>query len=338
MNKNIFNISSLIVFSSIVGCSNISSVNTLSPSQNTVVESNKTDNGTVLVDVSQFFNRDGFSTKSNFRDPSINQLKINVTGYNMAPVYKSIRWAPSTASLVPLTIPSGKNRIISITGMDNSGQPLARMLTYTNVGQNFTSSANIDYGTTAAARVLNNLLNSDNASLVPEIKGLELMNLILNITNYDVKKSTFKKTDPGKIDTDAIVAKLVTSQGAITDVSFTEGLDKEIAPVNLKITVKDPAGKLLSKGVIVSANDISCNVPVNNNNGTYDVKVDQGIWEVEAKYFLLGSSIIVPKNEAERRSIIINGGKYFEAKKVIHVKEAEDQAIELVATEAEVIY
>lgn len=338
MNKNIFNISSLLILSSIIGCSNISSVNTLTPSQNTVVESNNSDNGTVLVDVSKFFNKDGFTTKSNFRDAAINQLKINVTGYNMAPVNKSIRWAPSTASLVPLSIPSGKNRIISITGMDNSGQPLARMLTYANVGQNFTSSVNIDYGTTAAARVLNNLLNSDDASLVPNIKPLVLMNLILNITNYEVKKATFRKTDPGKIDVNTIASTLVTNAGEIADVSFVTGLDKEIAPVNVQITVKDPAGKLLSKGVIVSANDISCNIPTNNNNGTYDVKVDQGIWEVEAKYFLLGSSIIIPKNEAERRSIIINGGKYFEAKKVIHIKEAEDQAVELVAAEAEVIY
>lgn len=337
MNKKILNISVLTVLGFVTACSNVNTVQTIN---NTQINNKKVEMGTITLDLSKLMAyraEAGFTTKGTFRDAYINQLKVTVSGYGMNTVSKIVSWNTVSQPTFSMSVPSGKNRIVSVVGMNRAGQPLAKLMSSANVGQNFTTSVALNYGTSVIGRVLQTILFSSTPDLVERVDVYRLTQAMYGFTGYDEKRATFKYTDPSKADINAIVTRLVTNNGDANPEN-TNGIDQEIQPVKIRVTVKDESGKTYNTGVTVSAYDISSVEPAVSNN-IYTLTVDSGTWELSARAYFnsSGTSIVVPETLEDRKKLILAGGRMLEAKQIINVKANEEQDITLTMKNAEVI-
>ena len=314
----------------ITACSNINNI----PAQNTqsVLKQNGYGNLTLKLDAF----KGGFKTKADFRDSAISKIKIEVTGVGISqPIIKTVDWTRNSTETYSISIPNGKNRIVSVTGMDSLNTPIATMLGLTDIVADSTSVLSLSYGTTPSARVVKQILEA-RSDVVNKINADKLKRLIYNITDYRESDSTFSKIDPLKVDIYAISQRILSNDGDIDPDDISDFI-KEAKPGKIKLYVKDKQGNPVkistlnnNEGAIVKVNDISGKSPVSMGNYSL-VDVDQGIWQITVKAYknANGTTFIVPIDSKDARNIILNGGNVLYAKQTINVKGTQEQEITL---------
>ncbi len=311
--------------SNMTACSDINSV----PIQNTQSLSKTNGFGNLTIKLDAF--KSGFKTKSDFSDTAISKVKIEVTGFGITtPISKTVEWTRNSTETYSISIPNGKNRIVSVTGMDSLNNPIATMLGLTDIYADSTTVLSLSYGTTPAARIVKQILET-RAEVVNKINADKLKRLIYNITDYRDSDNTFFKLDPLKIDVYAIAQRILSNDGEI-DPNDTADFMKEVEFGKIKLYIKDKQGNPvnLSNGVSVKVNDISGKTPV--QMGDYSLlDVDQGIWQITAKAYknANGTTFVVPIDSKDAKNIILNGGNVLFAKQTIDVKGTQEQEVTL---------
>lgn len=320
---------SIVLAFSITSCSDIKS-NMPNATVNKV-ESTTTKTGTLSINISKLLGSGKFGIKGNFNDNTITQLKVEVSATDIPEtLIRNINWTGgSIAQTVNIDIPQGKNRVVSVTGVTATGKPVSRLMGVVNIYANTTSSITLNQGTTALARILNNILSSANKAVVDKVDIELLKRQLFNITGYRESDNTYFGVDPTKIDVFAISERIISNDGFI-DPNNTTDLKNTLAFGNLKVYVKDKSGNPITGSFNLAVNDITGNTPV--KVGNYNtIAVDQGVWEVSAKVYInsLGSTINVPLNQNEERNLILNGGGILYAKQTVVVKGTQEQEINL---------
>jgi len=326
---------------SVFACAPIKNLNSTSPQ--TELNSKIGAKGVLSINLSNLFKNKGFNTKGTFADVKIKQLKIEVYGSDISTkIIKHVDWVGGSFNqTVNIDIPQGKNRVVSVTGVDDIGQPISRLMSVADIYANTTSTAVINYGTTAVARVLNNILNSNNKSVVDKLDIERLKRLITNITGYrDFDNTYFSNAganpSPSQIDVFSISDRIIANDGYI-DPDNTTDLKNKLAFGKLKVYVKDKSGNAVLSNVNLAVNDITGNAPVKVNNYS-NIDVDQGVWEISAKVYINsnGTTINFPLNTTEERNLILNGGGILYAKQQIVVRGTQEQEINLNLTNLKV--
>ncbi|RYX99890.1 hypothetical protein EON78_02405, partial [bacterium] len=273
----------------------------------------------------------GFNTKANFTDNSITKIKIEVMGYGISPaISKTIDWNRNSTETYSILVPGGKNRIISVTGMNSLNVPVATLSGLADVFTDSTTVLSLNYGTTPAARVMKQILDT-RSELVSKIDGEKLKRLIYNITAYNDSDGTYGagKVNPLKVDVNAISQRILSNNGDI-DVNAISDFSTGVEQGNLKVYVKDKQGNPIMSGVTIKVNDITGNNAI--QNGSYStMQVDQGNWQITAKAYVNanGTTIVVPLNGDDAKNIILNGGKVLYATKSIKVTNTLEQEVTL---------
>lgn len=321
---------SLVLAFSITSCSDIKS-NMVSP-VGSASESKIVKTGTLAINISKLISSSKFGIKGNFNDNTITQLKIEVSATDIPEtLIRNINWTGGSISqTVNIDIPQGKNRVVSVTGVTATGKPVSRLMGVVNMYANTTSSITLDEGSTALARILNNILSSPNKAVVDKIDIEVLKRLLFNITGYlPAPQNSYFGVEPRKIDVFAISERIIANDGYI-DPNNTTDLKNTLAFGNLKVYVKDKTGNPITGNFNLAVNDITGNTPVKVGNYS-TIFVDQGIWEISAKVYInsLGSTINVPLNQNEERNLILNGGGILYAKQTVVVKGTQEQEINL---------
>ena len=326
---------------SVFACAPIKNLNSTLPQKE--LNSKISAKGVLSINLSNLFKNKGFNTKGTFSDVKIKQLKIEVYGSDISTkIIKHVDWVGGSFNqTVNIDIPQGKNRIVSVTGVDDIGQPISRLMSVVDIYANTTSTAVINYGTTAVARVLNNILNSNNKSVVDKLDIERLKRLITNITGYrDFDNTYFSNAganpSPSEIDVFSISDRIIANDGYI-DPDNTTDLKNKLAFGKLKVYVKDKSGNAVLSNVNLAVNDITGKAPVKVNNYS-NIDVDQGVWEISAKVYINsnGTTINFPLNTTEERNLILNGGGILYAKQQIFVRGTQEQEINLNLTNLKV--
>ncbi|MFN8673225.1 MAG: SUMF1/EgtB/PvdO family nonheme iron enzyme [Candidatus Sericytochromatia bacterium] len=323
---------SFIMAISVFACSDTKNINNTLPNHNNSLSyvKNNQNTGVLSINLSNIFSNK-LTTKGSFNDTKIKQIKIEVFAVDITDkIIRNVDWLGGTLNqTVNIDIPQGKNRVVSVTGVDAIGQPIARLMTVTDIYANTTSTAIINYGTTAVARILNNILDSNNRAVAGKIDIERLKRLVSNLTNYRESDSTFFGVDPTKIDVFSISDRIISNDGYI-DPDNTTDLKNNLDYGNLKVYVKDKSGNAIMSNVNLAINDISGKAitPQNNYN---KMQVDQGIWEVSAKVYINsnGTTINFPLNTTDERNLILNGGGILYAKQRVIVKGTQEQEVTL---------
>jgi len=338
MNKKSYRfLSSLItvlfISTSVAGCQNQPSTTNLDIKPNV---SSNIKYGTISVKILPFVKNSQFNIKAlgglDFTDPSITDVKMEVQGLNMSKFEKTFDWKPSESNINTLTlsVPAGKNRIVSLSALDEDGNVVAKLMGIVDVIADYSNQLNINYGTTPVARVMESILNSNRKEIVDIVDGKKLKKLVDNITGFVVNpdgSTTYTDVNPNNVDINAIVQYVLFNAGEI-DPNNTIGLDTEIVG-KLEVTIKDEVGNPITSGITLKIDDISNHTKATNSTKT-NMDADPGIWKLTAKAFInSGGSVVIPMNRDEERNIILNGGDRLYAEKIITVKDNEIQKIEL---------
>lgn len=299
------------------------------PLQNTVNTVKQNNNyGQLTIKLDSLKNT-GFNTKGTFTDSSITKIKIEVTGTGITdPIIKTVDWNRNITETYQISVPSGKNRIVSVTGMNSLGVPVATLLGLTDIMNDSTTVLALNYGSTPAARIVKQIM-STRSEVVNKINADKLKRLIYNITGYRDSDNTYSLIDPLKIDVYTIAQRILANDGEINP-DDTSDFKAEAQQGKLKVYVKDKQGNPILSGVTIRVNDITGNAAV--RNGSYsNISVDQGVWEISAKAYVNanGTTIVVPNDYKDARNIILNGGNVLFAKQTINVKGTQEQEITL---------
>jgi formylglycine-generating enzyme required for sulfatase activity len=268
-----------------------------------------------------------FSTKGIFTDPLITTVRVEVEGYNMTKQTMSFDWSPSSvASSISLNVPAGKNRVVSITGLDDSNNIIAKLMGLTDISMDSPNVLSLNYGETPAARVVSMILNGTRKEIADKIDANDLKELINNITGYSDVDNSYDR-NPNFVDINAIAQNVMANDGEI-DPDITTGLTNPVVG-DLKVIVKDERGNNILSGVKLSLNDISTH-SFTTNGATTNIDADAGYWQLTAKAFVNAQgSLTIPLNEEEERNIILSGGNRLYAKAMVTVKDSSEQEITL---------
>lgn len=268
-----------------------------------------------------------FSTKGVFTDPLITTVRVEVEGYNMTKQTMSFDWSPSSvASSISLNVPAGKNRVVSITGLDDSNNIIAKLMGLTDISMDSPNVLSLNYGETPAARVVSMILNGTRKEIADKIDANDLKDLINNITGYSDTDNAYIR-NPNFVDINAIAQNVMANDGDI-DPNITTGLTNSVVG-DLKVIVKDERGNNILNGVKLSLNDISTH-SFTTNGATTNIDADAGYWQLTAKAFVNAQgSLTIPLNEEEERNIILSGGNRLYAKAMVSVKDSSEQEITL---------
>lgn len=268
-----------------------------------------------------------FSTKGVFTDPLITKVRVDVEGYNMTKQTVYFDWSPSSVNTsISLNVPAGKNRVVSVTGMDNSNNIIAKLMGLTDISIDSPNILSLNYGETPAARVVALILSGNRKDIADKIDGNDLKQLISNITGYSDTDNAYN-LNPNYVDVNAIAQNVMANDGDINP-SITTGLTTQVIG-NLKVIVKDERGNNILNGVKLSVNDISTHSFVTNGAST-NINADAGYWELTAKAFVNAQgALTIPLNEKEERDLILSGGNRLYAKAMVSVKDSAEQEITL---------
>lgn len=305
----------------LTACSNIPVQDT-----NNIVSYNSVGKLSIKIDS---FNKNSFNTKATFNDNTITRIKIEVSGVGISkPITKMVNWNKNTTETYQIDVPTGKNRIVSVTGMNSLGQPVATLLGLSDILENSTSVVSLNYGMTPAARIVKQVMDN-RSSVVNKINADKLKRLIYNITGYRDSDSTYSKVNPLKIDIYAISQRILANDGEI-DPDNTVDLTNEVQQGKLKVYVKDKQGNPIMSGITIKINDVTNNDAV--SMGSYSsLMADQGTWQISAKAYVNanGTTMIIPNNTKDARNIIINGGNVLYAQQTVSVRGIQDQEVTL---------
>lgn len=329
MNKNLsYFIPSLLVSISLstnlIACSDINS-----PVQNTTNTIKQNGYGKLNIKI-EGFNKSAFNTKASFNDSSITKIKIEVMGVGIStPITKMVNWNRNTTETYQIEVPYGKNRVVSVTGMNSLGQPVATLLGLSDIIADSTSVVSLNYGMTPAARIVKQIMDT-RSEVVNKINADKLKRLIYNITGYRDSDSTYSSVNPLKIDIYAISQRIIANDGDI-DPDNTTDLTNEVQQGKLKVYVKDKQGNPIMSGITIKVNDVTGNDAV--SMGAYsNLNVDQGIWQISAKAYVNanGTTMIIPNNTKDARNIILNGGNVLYSQQTVSVKGTQEQEVTLI--------
>lgn len=275
------------------------------------------------------FNKNPFTTKATFNDTTITRIKIEVSGVGISkPITKTVNWNKNATETYQIDVPTGKNRIVSVTGLNSLGQPVATLLGLSDILENTTSVVSLNYGMTPAARIVKQVMDT-RSEVVNKINADKLKRLIYNITGYRDSDSTYSKVNPLKIDIYAISQRILANDGEI-DPDNTIDLTNEVQQGKLKVYVKDKQGNPIMSGVTIKINDVTNNDAV--SMGSYsNLMADQGTWQISAKAYVNanGTTMIIPNNNKDARNIILNGGNVLYAQQTVSVRGTQDQEVTL---------
>ncbi|MFN8576771.1 MAG: SUMF1/EgtB/PvdO family nonheme iron enzyme [Candidatus Sericytochromatia bacterium] len=328
MNKNILHfipglLVSLSLSTNLVACSDITS-----PVQNTTNVAKQNGYGKLTIKLDNF-NKNNFTTKATFNDSTITKIKIEVTGVGItSSITKMVNWNRNTTETYQIEVPNGKNRIISVTGMNSLGQPVATLLGLSDIMADSTSVVTLNYGMTPAARIVKQVMDT-RSEVVNKINADKLKRLIYNITGYRDSDSTYSKVDPLKIDVYAISQRILANDGEI-DPDNTIDLTNEVQQGKLRVYVKDKQGNPIMSGITLKASDVS-NKDAVAKSSYYELMVDQGTWQISAKAYVNanGTTMIIPNNTKDARNIILNGGNVLYAQQSVSVNGTQEKEITL---------
>jgi formylglycine-generating enzyme required for sulfatase activity len=311
----------------VIGCTEMKT--TLSSPGSVVKSSVKF--GTVVISMPGLAQKTGFNAKALFTDTSITKVRVEITGHDInGTITKTFDWNPTVATVSTLTlnVPAGKNRVVTILGLDNTDKLVAKLMGLTDIIAEFSTSLNIDYGTTPAARVIAGIINSNRKDLAGKIDGSELKTALDNLTGFNHTTAVYTgSVNPNKVDIYQIIQNIIFNDGDV-DEDFIESLTTEITG-NLKVTIKDERGNPISSGVTLNINDISFNSTVITTSPT-NISADSGVWEITAKAFINSQgALTIPLNGEDERNLILNGGSRLYAKQTVTVKDNAEQEIEM---------
>lgn len=323
-----------------VGCNYNTSFS--SSSLNTSVKSS-VKFGTLTIKLGEFGKNNGFSTKADFNDNNIVNVRVEVIGFDInGTISQTFDWHPvSSGQIITLNVPTGKNRVVSIFGLDSSGNTIARLMGLLDIIAETSNVLEITYGTTPAARVIASLLSSNRRDIVAKVDGGRLKNLIQDITGFEVVvdannkiytrySNAIDKVDPRKVDIYSITQAIIFNDGDVPS-DYTKFNKQVEGKINVKIN--DEKGNPITSGIKLSLNDISSHTL--DNPGV--INSDLGIWELTAKAFINSAgSISVPVNPEDQKQIILNGGNRLFAKATVNVKDGTTQEIILTLKELKV--
>lgn len=206
---------------------------------------------------------------SNIRT-DVRKLRLSVTGSNInTPVTQTIDFKRLETDFIDnmnnarfsFSVLAGNNRIVSFSTLDKFGNVLSTLMGATNIiaGQN--NNVDISFIDTTTAQILLNVLNSNNPSLIENIKLSDLKNFVLNATGYKSTNNSYNKI----IDPKAVSDFIINNSGKLPSSALADGYG--ILNVNMNIT-----------GATLRLNDLSSSQIISTTNNTVINAITPGIW------------------------------------------------------------